>query len=196
MTESVVLTISESGAGLRAVEFAGSNLRIPLEQSIRAWRALGADEFSKAAWRPASGPFRPWAATQDGGIPLKGGGRLLNSWLGGTGGIERINDDSAEFGSALPYAGVHRGEGQVRVAQANQPFRFKMTAKQRAFLAIRAKERGETFGRRALNDPNRGFLIIPRRPHFTTSPELETRITAIFSAHIGGRDVPASMFEA
>lgn len=195
MTE-VTLDIVASGPSLVKVEFAGSNLRIPLEQSIRAWRALGSQEFAESAWRPPSGAFRPWAATQDGLQPLKGGGRLLAAWLGGPGGIERVSDTAAEFGVNLPYAGVHRGEGQVTAATAAEPFRFKMTRKQIAFLAVRAKERGESFGRRDLTDPDRGFLIIPRRPHFTTSPELQTRITAIFSAHIGLRDVPESLFAA
>jgi hypothetical protein len=193
---TIVIVAESSGDGLEETLEAAGDLGRPLRQSVQAWRSVGTEEFAEGAWRARSGPPRAWEPTQDGiDPPLKGGGGLLASWLGGPGGIERFDNTSAEFGSSLAHAEVHRGPGAVTAADSRIPFKFRMTRRQRAFLAIKAKEEGRIFGRRLEGDPNRGVIVIPRRPHFTSNPEVLTRINAIFSAHMGGREVPSELLD-
>lgn len=192
----ITITVEESADLIGAAVRNKDDLRPVLEMGLSAWRALGREEFEQGAWRPQSGAMRPWAPTRSGRTPPLGGASssILWPYLGDTFyTIVEFTDNSVTFGSAHPAAAVHRGEGSVTVADAAKPHRQKMSRRQRAYLAIKFKESGLDPAPRAKDDPDRGFIVTPRRPHFTTSPELRTRITAIFSAYVRGVEVPPEL---
>jgi hypothetical protein len=168
----------------------GGSMREPLGASRDAFRSLIAEEFRLEAWRPPSGPMRPWKRTRAFGAKpapaktLHGGGALRRAWLGqGAGAIERMGANSVTVGvsgAVLPYAAVHRGGGKVTAADSRRPFRIKVTDRMRRYVLF------------AFHVPLKvgAYIEIPRRPHATSSPELRTRMTAIFSAWAVGRQVP------
>lgn len=189
------ITVSVNGDPIAPIFGRMKNLRPAFVTAVKAWRALVAQEFAQEAWRPRSGPFRAWKPVEAFGSReapekiLDRTGALRRAWLGvGAGSLERITDEMGEFGVSqllLPYAHVHRGEGEdVSAAASRQPFKIRVTTKMRYYLGL-------TYGvwlRASTTE-----ISIPRRPHATTSPELKTRVNAIFNAHIAGREVPASV---
>jgi hypothetical protein len=163
----------------------------PLLACRDAFRSLIAEEFRLEAWRPPSGPMRPWKRTRAFGAKpapaktLHGGGGLRRAYLGqGAGAIERQTADSITIGvagSVFPYAVVHRGgSGAVTAALSRRTTKIRVTERQRRYLLF------------AFGVPMKvGSVIeIPPRPHATRSPELLTRMSAIFGAWAVGRPIP------
>lgn len=158
------------------------------EAIVNAWRLLIREEFDRGQWRATSGPPRPWArkvpfgSLQSAGAShLRKSGALARAWQGGKGGYTDIRRDGASFGVDLrlvPYAAVHRGGlGKITAKDSRRPHRQKVTPKMRAFL--------HAHGVHLKNGT--AFLTTPRRPHATLNPEIRTRATAIFAAHVTGR---------
>ena len=192
MTVSIEIEVEPSRVGLDRTKDNLGDLSEPLAAVVRNWRGLIAQEFRTAAWRPQSGAVRPWPPLRNGGVPTLG--PLGAAWGGGVGGFTNVSRETASFGITGPiarWAGVHRGDGTA--AGSRRPHRQKMSAKQRAFLAIRAKELGIEFTGRPEGHPDRGFMITPRRTHATINPEIRTRATAIFAAHAAGRPLPEEL---
>lgn len=154
-------------------------------QIITFWRDVIGQEFESESWFPPSGPARPWKKVSAfGNTPpsisiLNRSGRLLEAWSGGVGSVENLSREGATFGvSGIPYAAVHRGgSGEVFTVDAERPFEIRVTDKMRRFLAgvkevyLRASTK---------------VISIPRRPHATMNPKVQTGISAIIVAHIRG----------
>lgn len=194
----VEVEVTDSGT-LDRIRDSAADLRRIHRLAMAAWRRVIAEEGERGHWRPPSGAPIPWAPNLAGTDPLGGKqGSVIQAFLGrGSGSIEEVTEEGATFGSSLPYASVHRGEGRVRLADSRQPFRHKMSRRQAAFLAIRYKERHgsmEGYGR-PKGDPDRGFLVIPRRPHATDNPEAATSIAAAVSAFLAQREIPRRLLD-
>lgn len=185
---SIEISVEVADDVIAAARENALDLRPAFKEAIANWRELIAEEFDTQSWRAPSGAPRPWAATKpfagEGtfgfGKILNRTGRLRDAWLGrGEGSFERVNATSASFGvtgTVGLYGSVHRGgSGEVRAAQSRIPFVQKVTPKMRVFLGL---AKGVWLKKTTTE------LVTPRRPHATINPEIRTRITAIFAAHV------------
>lgn len=187
----ISIALDLQGDPLMALQAATLDLKPALRASVGNWRLLIAEEFQNQAWRPPSGPFRAWKAVEDFGSRkapariLHRSGALEGALLGGAGSFTNVSSTSAAFGltgTMATIAAVHRGgSGEVRAADSRVPQKIGVTAAMRWKL-------GFSFGVWLKADTN--FIEITRRPFATVSPELRTRVTAIFSAHVAGRALP------
>lgn len=181
------IIVTLEGRGLEEEISRVLDLTPAMEAGVRRWRKLIEGEFRGGYWQsPGSGrvAWQPVEAfgSRPGGPPLLRTGALLRAYLGtGSGGFQEIGKLAASFGvrgAVFPGAAIHRGgAGPVRIAQARQLSRIRVTPRMRAFL-------GGRFG--VWLRKSTEFIRIPPRPHATDSPELATGWTADLVAYVKG----------
>lgn len=171
------------------VRIAGRLRALPFRDMVAAWRSVIAQEFSAQSWFSPGGGRRPWLRTRPFGTRLSPStlyftGAYEAAWLGrGAGAISHISGNRAEFGvagSVFPGASTLRGGSGDTISTGD--IQIRVTPRRRAFLR-------RTYGVWVARDTTSHRP----RPHATVNPEVRTRLTAIVSAHIAGRPIPAAL---
>jgi hypothetical protein len=191
---------------------------LPWGLAIAAARSVGREEFEKEAWRPGSGPMRPWVKTKPFGA--KAGPGSAGSYGAGSGGFGRfetggpgtaflpVSGKTLQRTGSLLSAWLGTGTGSFeriekyqasfgltgRLAEIDDVHRGKGTAADSRVptrIKVTAKMRFFLgFVKGVWLKKTTTHIVIPKRPHFTGNPETATRIAAIFAAHIAGRPIP------
>lgn len=159
--------VSEVKDPFLRVTVRAKKLRPALRAAVDAWRDVGKEEFSRQGWFLRTGGFRAWRRTKQpfGDLPasrsiLQRSGRLLASYL--SSGIS-FSQGSAEFGSLVPYAQVHRRGAVIPVTPRSRAFLHYAGVHLRLSTTV---------------------LRIPARPHFQASREVRKRIGAVFANYL------------